>query len=251
MAHAIYSASGSDRWLNCPASIPLSVGLPDLPTTEAAKEGTLFHSYVERVIRNYILLGILSWPKGIKDPIMLGHLKRVCMFILKQWNESKQTLLLEEKTSLKFIHPDMWGTTDIVIYELGEMLQVWDVKYGKGHLVEVEEQKKHGLVLLNSQIVFYALGIAHKLKYNFKKVKLGVIQPRIKHPFGTERYKIITIDELKREAEHFKRGVERTLKPNPKPFEGEWCFFCKAKSVCPLKEDKKRENYKDLFRALD
>lgn len=248
--HALYNASGSERWLNCAASIPLSKGLPDLPTTLAAGEGTIFHSYCERVLKNYILTGKLYWPKDLTDVVMLEHLKQVVNFVLSRWHEQKQTLLLEEKADLTHIHESMYGTGDIVIYELNGLLQVWDIKYGKGHVVEVEHTTKSGLTFLNSQIVFYALGVAHKFNYKFKKVLLGVIQPRIKHPFGTERYKIITIDELRRETDTFKRGVERTLRPNPKPFSGEWCYFCKAKTVCPLKQDIKIDKLKDMFSDL-
>ena len=53
--HALYSASGSERWINCPASICLSDGQPDLPTIAAATEGTSAHSVLEDVLNNYLI----------------------------------------------------------------------------------------------------------------------------------------------------------------------------------------------------
>src|SRR6476620_10576638 len=56
-AHAELAPSGASRWLeNCPGSIKLSIGIPEGPSSEAAKEGTVAHEWAEK------LLNILSGP---------------------------------------------------------------------------------------------------------------------------------------------------------------------------------------------
>jgi len=49
MKHSIISASGSNRWLECPGSIDLSRGIPDT-SSEAADEGTAAHTLAERCL---------------------------------------------------------------------------------------------------------------------------------------------------------------------------------------------------------
>lgn len=250
--HAIYSASGAERWMNCPASISFCKDLPPLPTIAAAEEGTVFHSHVERVLMYFMITGKLFWPK-LEDALMFGHLKRVVNFVLKRWDENKQDLVLEQRVSLDHIDEDMYGTNDIGLVPLVrqiDLLEVWDIKYGKGHVVETEKTSKSGFTFLNPQLSFYAIGLARLHNYRFKKYLIGIIQPRVKHVFGTERYKIITLDELKKEEEDFHKGVERTKKSNPRFFEGEWCFFCKGKFTCPKKVDKKVEIYGAMMKDM-
>src|SRR3982750_206581 len=48
-AHSKYSASGSERWFACPASVKLSEGLPDKTSVWAA-EGTRAHAVLEKIM---------------------------------------------------------------------------------------------------------------------------------------------------------------------------------------------------------
>ena len=49
--HARLSPSSAKRWLNCPASIALSAGLPEPPESPYAAEGTLAHAVAESKLR--------------------------------------------------------------------------------------------------------------------------------------------------------------------------------------------------------
>ena len=50
-AHALLSASGAHRWMNCTPSAVLETQFPDT-TSEAAKEGTLAHEMAEAKLQH-------------------------------------------------------------------------------------------------------------------------------------------------------------------------------------------------------
>ena len=50
-AHALLSASGAHRWMNCTPSAVLESQFPDT-TSEAAKEGTLAHEMAEAKLQH-------------------------------------------------------------------------------------------------------------------------------------------------------------------------------------------------------
>jgi len=232
--HAKLSASGSERWLQCPGSILLSEGLPDVES-DAAKEGTIAHECLEFLLKNRKhSLSKLKIDLKEKDysPEMLSYVLDSREYILHRL-KTEDTLLCETKVDLTFIAPEMFGTIDAAIFSIGGKLTVFDFKYGKGKAVEV---------INNTQLIYYALALAHKYGYKFKTVELVILQPRalIKGRWA-RTYKMPT-NELKKWIPVFKRGVEETLNPWAQLNDGPWCFFCKAKQKCPITRDKRLEN---------
>jgi len=55
--------------------------------------------------------------------------------------------------------------------------------------------------------------------------------------------------ELRNYVKRFKLAADKTEKEPGNFVEGRWCWWCKAKSVCPLKTEKKLEEAKFLFTA--
>ena len=53
-AHAVLSASGADRWLNCPGSVALTRDMPDT-SSSYAEWGTTCHELGELALRNRLL----------------------------------------------------------------------------------------------------------------------------------------------------------------------------------------------------
>lgn len=225
-AHAVYSASGSERWLKCPGSIELSFRAPPQKDSPYALEGTQAHKCLEAFLKN---------PPEKKEQIKAMLLASNPIEMVKYTLEAAETiwdrvppgaeLRAETTCDLSFVEPEMFGTADAVIIEDFGLLQVFDLKYGAGIAVDVED---------NSQLAYYALGVAHKYDYNFSKVSMVVIQPRAEHYSGnTTREWTITMDELIAWTKTFKDGVaacQDLLAPlNP----GKWCRFCPAKPICP------------------
>lgn len=218
--------------MKCPGSVELSEGQPD-KSSPWAIEGTEAHAVLEDTLR-----------KGFSDrsnvpPEMTAHAANAASFILGVLGKADDAeLLVESRVHLPFIHPEMFGTYDGAIVDYFGTLHVFDYKYGSGHSVSPKE---------NLQMIFYGIGLAHKFDWNFKRVRLWIIQPRIKGYDGPAFWEI-SILELKAYVQKFKDGVERVL-DNPDLYvEGSHCHWCKAKSVCPLKVDAKIEQARLIFK---
>jgi len=128
----------------------------------------------------------------------------------------------------------MFGTADAVIVNEFGRLQVIDFKYGAGIVVDPEE---------NSQLIYYALGVAHKFHYNFADVEIVIIQPRAEvldengEPQTTRSW-VTTIDNLKEWRNKFSLGVALCKSENPPMSAGDHCRFCPAAAMCPEISDR-------------
>lgn len=244
--HAEFSASGSERWLNCAGSIKLSRTVPKPPESVYAAEGTEAHGYLERWAWHWWVTGGDLKESDFPSRDMYLAVKKAMDFIKKRIKKNSQ-LLIEKRVSLDFVYSGMFGTTDIGIVHPGEELEVWDYKHGAGVPVDIVTQNSYG-ESPNTQIAYYGLGLAHEYDYDFYKVRLGIIQPRAKHKSGqTIRSYTMPMRDLKAFESFFRKGVQRALSANAKFFEGKWCHWCPAKSVCPLKQNKKYDKIKDMF----
>lgn len=228
--HAKLSASGSHRWLNCAASVALCEKAPPSRESKYAAEGTVAHELLEGILRAHINLSnpfttLQELRKFHPDKEMVEHVANSYKEIEMRLKDSPGAILLsEEKVDLTHIGPDMFGTVDAAIVDEFGRLQVWDFKYGAGIPVDPEE---------NTQLLYYAMGIAKKFDYNFKDVLIGIIQPRAEHERGPVREWVLSIKELRGWEDKFRDGVEKTKDPLAAFSAGDWCRFCPAKSMCP------------------
>lgn len=233
--HSKFSASGADRWTQCPGSVHLSEGLPDKSSVWSL-EGTTAHEVLEQVLEHAVEEGIstvsrlgteFDWKwQGPPNREMILHAANAAEFLLRLRDKTVDSeFLVETRIHLDFIHPEMFGTFDSAVVEHFGTLHVFDYKYGAGHAVSPKQ---------NLQMIFYGIGLAHKYGWNFKRVRLWVIQPRIKGYDGPMYWEIPML-ELKTYVDFFKKAVDR-VEVFPDEFkEGSWCRWCKAVSRCPLK----------------
>lgn len=242
-AHSKFSASGADRWINCPGSVAISEGIPSKDSIWTL-EGTDAHEVLEGILRSAIEVGDLTpnWVhpvvRNTKPPAMIEHAQHAAKFIYGLYRDTDMSdIMVETKIYLGFIHPEMFGTFDGAVLDHFGTLHVFDYKYGKGHAVSPKN---------NLQMIFYGLGLAAKYDWNFKRVKLWIIQPRIKGYDGPLSWEL-SITELKAYADMFKRAVDRVEKTPYDFAEGSWCHWCKAKAVCPLKLKGRTEKAQALF----
>jgi len=239
MKHSEFSASGAERWLNCPASVKLSRMVPEPEPSSYAAEGTLAHGYFEAWLTDKYYFNGELMPHQFSNYEMYEVVKYSVDKTLELLSPQSK-LLIEQKVSLSHIHPTMFGTSDVVIYD-ANTLWVIDFKYGAGKYVSVENDDG----TLNLQLAFYALGSAHALNYKPKRVSVGIIQPR----FAKDGVRSISISmrELKKYEKLFKHGVDKALESEPKIQEGPWCHWCRAKSVCPVKTKKRFDDLLSYF----
>ncbi len=246
-AHSKFSASGSERWLNCPGSVALSEPLPD-QQNQWTLEGTQAHEVLEQIMKqamefskNWNARGEIDLPGHLArvPNEMVNHGRNAAQFILDLGESLKAEVLVENRVYLKFIHPEMFGTYDGAVLDHFGTLHVFDYKYGAGHSVSPKE---------NLQMIFYGIGVAQEYHWNFKSIRLWIIQPRIKGYDGPVFWET-SIGELRKYVDVFKAGVEKVLSEPTTYFEGSWCHWCRAKGICPLKQESKLEKAKSIFGA--
>lgn len=235
--HSKFSASSAERWTECPGSVALCEGAPDRQTVYT-REGTQAHEILEKFLLAKIARKEKPGEKTKAPREMVAYAREAAEFIYKTHRENLGSeIKVETRVVLDFIHPEMFGTYDGAVSVHFDTLHVFDFKYGQGKRVSPKK---------NLQMIFYGLGLAHKYRYNFKRVRLWIIQPRIKG-YDAPEFWDISIAELKEYVAVFKKAVRR-IETHPKEYkEGDWCFWCKGKSKCPLKKQKKDEQAKAIF----
>lgn len=243
-AHSKFSASGSERWLNCAASVELEEGLESKDSVWSL-EGTEAHEVLETLFKIYQLKAFRNLKTAVfsSEEPMIKHAKKMILKVL----EVKKTLvdpilLVEVRVYNNEIDPEMFGTVDAALVELFGTLHVFDYKYGEGHVVNPEK---------NTQMIQYALGLAEKYDWQFTDVVVHICQPRGSGS-GHKEWKL-TIEQLKDYRDLWKKGVARVHRGGNKPFEGSWCFWCKARNPddktkqCPKKRDKQKDEVTNKF----
>jgi hypothetical protein len=232
--HAKLSASGAERWVNCPGSVALSEGIPD-KSSPASEEGTRAHEVLETILRHAIGGEPTSQVSNVSRE-MWQHAADSARHILRVWRScTGADLLIEQHASLAFIDESLWGTYDAAVIELFGTLHVLDFKYGT---FAVSPQN-------NLQMIFYALGVAHRFDWNFQRARLWILQPRVCD--GAPVFWELSISELREYVQLFREAVERTRTQRNHFKEGSYCYFCKAKAICPVQRERKIAQGKLLF----
>lgn len=242
--HALLSASGAHRWMNCTPSAILETQFPDT-TSEAAKEGTLAHELAEAKVMHYMHIDGFTKRKLTtrinkmkKNPLWQDEMNKYTdeyLDFIKTEALSYKVhpfVKVEEKIDLTAYVPDGFGTADCIIIAAG-VLQVIDLKYGKGVPVSPER---------NEQLMLYALGAYAKYGFLFdiKSVKLSIVQPRIDNTASWA----ISIESLLEFGETVKEKANVAIKGEGAHNPGDWCRFCRARRNCRARAD---ENVKLAF----
>lgn len=214
-AHSSIGASSMSRWSVCPASVRLSIGMPNT-SSKYAEEGTLAHSVAEQILNNQL---IDCEDPGIIEPVM------VYVDYIRDLQIGCSTYGIEEKFDLSSVYPGLFGTCDAWVYDaIGSTLHIVDYKHGQGLAVEVEN---------NKQLRYYALGALLKLKLPVSEVQMTIVQPRAFHPDGPIRSWKIPVIELLDFTADLIEAAEATQDPNAKLVSGDHCRFCPAAPTCP------------------
>lgn len=237
--HALLSASGSDRWLNCPPSARLEAEIKE-KTSQYAQEGTFAHAMAELRLAHYLgnitlLEQNSKFTKLKQDKFYSQELEDDVQiyvdFAIEKINEAKTrtkdaVVLLEARLDYSPWVREGFGTGDLVLVT-DDVLEVVDLKFGRGVQVSAVD---------NSQMRLYALGAINQFSvlYNINTVKMTIHQPRLDN---------ISTDEMPvKELVHW---GEQTAKPIAdmafkgkgefKP--GEHCRFCKVRFTCRARAD--------------
>lgn len=231
--HSDFSASACARWMNCPGSVELAKKAPP-QTFESvyAKEGTDAHECLEFIVKRFMNIDIIfdqalkKWPKEMVHNAVLSAHK---IFDLKPSPDAK--LHVEQRVKLSHIDSKMFGTLDYAWVDLWGELVVIDYKYGARQTVFANDENGNG----NPQLMYYASGLAAKHQYEFDRVKLVVIQPRVWNEDGViHREFTTTIGKLRKFEAEIKEAYLAAKKPNATlKADSSWCKYCPAAPICP------------------
>lgn len=237
--HALLSASSASRWLNCPKSVRLTEDIPDGESSSFAAEGTLAHAIAEDYLREY------ATDKGrtVEDYVVPERFKGNPLFydgmyqdvtpyleyVVSTFEGKSRVATLDIEARLDFSKyvPSGFGTGDAVIIDNGT-LEICDLKFGKGVLVEAEN---------NPQIMLYGLGALHAYDYIFdiRNVKMTIVQPRLDHVASFE----LSADDLRAWGHETVSPIAK-LAYNGQGDQkaGDWCRWCKIKATCKARAEK-------------
>ena len=239
--HAVLSASGAHRWLECAPSARLEENFEDRPS-ESAKEGTLAHAIAEAKVRNMLIdpLPKRSFNKILKDFTNDSMYRKEMDALTDEYAEYIRSIVLsypqkpyiavEVKLDLSAYIPEGFGTADCIIIS-GNELHIVDLKYGKNVPVSAEN---------NPQLKLYALGAVgeYELFYDIQSVHMHIFQPRNSDGGGSFT---TSVQELKAWGESIRPTVEMAYMGAGEQKVGPWCGFCKAKPICQKHAEKCRE----------
>lgn len=236
--HAKLSASGSDKWINCPGSVEAESKYTNRGSSSYAEEGTLAHEIADRCLKkgcdaNYFLGKTLKELKIKFDTIppdyeieedMVENVQEYIDYVRSHEHENTK-FFTEERVNFSNVVPEGFGTVDSAVldYSTG-ICHIFDLKYGKGVRVYAQE---------NNQGKMYAIGFYNELAFLglIKSFRIHIIQPRIYNYSSWD----ITVEELEEFSKFVKERAELALSKNapriPGPKQCQWCAAqgdCKA-----------------------
>lgn len=239
--HAVLSASGSHRWLNCTPSARLELEFENTGS-EAAREGTAAHALCEHKLKRALHMRSRRPASDYDSDEMEECTDAYVDFVMEQYETAKQVcedpvILIEQRLDFSCYVPDGFGTGDCLIIS-DDRLHIIDFKYGMGVLVEAENNPQMKLYALGALAVYDAL-------YDIREVSMTIFQPR------RENVSTWTIP-----VEDLKAWAENELKPRAKMaydgegeyLPGEWCTFCRAAVRCRARAEEKLKLAQTEFR---
>lgn len=216
--HAVLGASSAYRWTVCPGSVRLSEGIPR-QDNDYSREGTLAHDYAATR-----LTGKYWVDKTRPIPVDMVKFTKVYVDYVKKTAAGKR-LWIEQEVALD---EDRFGTADAIVWhEDTGTLEVIDLKYGAGILVEVED---------NPQLLYYALATYRTFKaqgVNPRGIRITIVQPRAEHFEGPIRTRDVDVFDLLEWGAWLDERSEATKAPDAAIVAGSHCKFCPAKASCP------------------
>lgn len=219
-AHALLSASSSERWLNCPPSALAVLAYP-AQDTEFTREGTLAHEVAEAVARAALNGKDVPHLHPDVDAAMLEHADSYARYIQELTKSADDVVLLEQRVDFSPWVPEGFGTCDCIILS-GKTLRIIDYKYGQGVPVNAER---------NPQMMLYALGALNDygVAIEPETVEMHIYQPRIDN---ISTWSLPAADLLEWADKEVKPTAEKAHKGKGLYKAGSWCKFCQHAGKC-------------------
>ena len=174
--HAVLSPSSAERWMNCYGSVELSRNIVDTGSS-AANEGTMMHTVSATCLeKGYDAVGFIGTiddeTKLILQVDQAGYVQYYVDYVRSLASLPGAILMIEQSLPIEFMTGEegAQGTADAIIITKDELIVV-DAKFGFKPVDAVE----------NKQLQMYAAAAyeIYGMAYDFKTVRLVIVQPRI------------------------------------------------------------------------
>jgi hypothetical protein len=235
--HSSIGASSAYRWMMCPASPRLCAGRRS-ESSEFAILGTAAHALAEKCLTDgvdpVLFVGETIEHEAGKTEVTGEMADGVTVYVETVFADLKAhggKLAVEQSFDLGWLYPGMYGRNDAAILptEPCGVLRIYDYKNG-AKPVKAEN---------NPQCMYYALGaLGADNPTGAETVVITIVQPNSHFKAVAVDSWEVSVDELYRWArEVLLPAAKRTEDPEAPCVAGEWCCFCDAMAVCPLKQD--------------
>ena len=215
---------------------------PDDEESEAAREGTAAHWYVSELLNGRDVVAGAVAPNGV--PItaemvdcaqdLLVDVRSTMQVIAGEGR--RFTLYVEQRFYMPRVHPDNWGTPDVVLIDWdAKVIHVWDYKFGH-RFVDATG---------NLQLIDYGLGVAELVgldpdapydsPHSFRgwRFTLTIAQPRNYSAFGPLREWYISGEGLRDRLAAMHKAAHEAMAPSSPLTTGGHCRDCSARHACP------------------
>lgn len=228
--HALLSASGASRWMECPPSARLEETFPE-SSSSYADEGTFAHSLAELLLRRQlgwiterkyseVIVDYHANPYYSHD--LHDHVEGYVAFVMEKYNEVPGSKIwLEKRLDMRDWIEEGFGTSDVVILQKNTLLCI-DLKFGKGVPVSAVGNKQGRLYLLGALA-------ALDFVYDINHAVFIIYQPRLDSISQDRNY----VPELELWAKLvLKPAAEKAYAGQGEYNPGDHCRFCRAKGSC-------------------
>jgi hypothetical protein len=222
--------------MNCTPSAKLEEEYGEKKSSVYAAEGTLAHELSELYLLKDALNVLTESDFEAKLEVIMANelfseemlevLPIYTDYCLEQLAQARAvnplaSLLVEQKIDLTAYVPESFGTADCVIIN-DKVMEVIDLKYGKGLPVHAEE---------NKQLMLYGLGalLKYDTMYDIEEVRVTIVQPRLDNISSW----VISVSDLLDWAENELRPrAELAFNGEGELCAGAWCQFYAVKNRC-------------------
>lgn len=229
MKHStIVGGSTAARVINCPGSVALVATMPPQEGSSYANEGSLLHEAIAVVMDTACppedMPGFEAHGLTLTDDLLTGKLIPALDLLHDYDPQARMEFTVEETVDYGDLLPGVFGSSDIV-GKLDGRAVILDWKFGDGVMVEAEE---------NMQLMFYAAAAMRtpSCAWAFEgvtEVECVIIQPPFLKTWTTTTERIAAFER------QLVRAVNTSKLPSAPLAAGDWCKWCAAKPVCPVK----------------
>lgn len=222
--HSPLGPSASDRWMNCPGSVLLTLDYPD-SSSVYAEEGTFAHLVSEwcrvhnKPAEAYI--GTMSDCGKFEVTPLFAAQVQMYLDYLYDFGAGEVGAWYEMRVTYDAWVPFGFGKADDIRIDPGQRVcQVTDLKFGEGVKVNTGNQNR-----------CYALGVFQDMGhlYDIDRFKLVVHQPRLDHVSEEE---ISTKELILWAQDEAKPAAEEAIQPGATFKAGSHCRWCPARADC-------------------